>query len=111
MLRGIRGVEIYLDDVICHGETQAEHDSIVAEVLGRFEAHRVQVNWGKSSSSQTEIDFLGYRISAALVSIDPERVRPLLEAADPEDERSLRAFLGVVPLATTRGSYLAAPRR
>ena len=96
MLKGIEGVEIYLDDVICHGRTQAEHDAVVTKVLDRFRAHRVQVNWGKSIRSQVEIKFLGYLISASGVRIDPERVRPLLEAADPADERSLRAFLGSV---------------
>ena len=33
MLRGISGVEIYLDDVIRHGPTQAAHDAVVAQVL------------------------------------------------------------------------------
>lgn len=96
MLGDIRGVEVYLDDVICHGRTQAEHDTAVSEVLKRFTAHRVQVNHSKSVRNQTEILFLGYQISATGVRIDPERVRPLLEAADPSDERTLRAFLGAV---------------
>ena len=68
---------------------------IIFYSVDRFRAHRVQVNWGKSIRSQVEIKFLGYLISASGVRIDPEQVRPLLEAANPADGRSLRAFLGV----------------
>ena len=98
MLKGIAGVEIYLDDSICHicHLSQAERDAVVTKELDLFRAHRVRVNWSKNIRSQMEIKFLGYLISASGVRIDPERVRPLLEAADPADERSLRAFRGPV---------------
>ena len=96
MLDGIPGVEIYLDDILCHATSQADHDSRLREVLKRFEAHRVRVNWPKSVTNQREIEFLGYRVSVTGVRIDPERIRPLLEAPDPQDEKGLRAFLGAV---------------
>ena len=96
MLKGIDGVEVYLDDILCHAPTQREHDLRLQEVLARFLAHQVRVNWDKSQTNQKEISFLGYLVSAAGVTIDPERIRPLLEAPDPRDERGLRAFLGAV---------------
>ena len=96
MLEGIPGVEVYLDDVLVHADSQETHDARLEEVLDRFEAHRVRVNWPKSITSRRELTFLGYRVSADGVRIDPERVRPLLEAPDPHDEKSLRAFLGAV---------------
>ena len=96
MLDGIPGVEVYLDDILIHAASQVEHDSRLREVLERFKAHRVRVNWPKSQTSQPEIGFLGYRVSAAGVRIDPERVKPLLEAPNPHDEKGLRAFLGSV---------------
>ena len=96
MLKGIPGVEVYLDDVVCHAGTHAEHDARLKEVLERFQTHRVRVNWAKSVTRQQEISFLGYLVSADGVQIDPDRIGPLLEAPDPQDEKSLRAFLGAV---------------
>ena len=96
MLDGIPGVEVYLDDIICHAPSQGEHDSRLRQVLERFKAHRVRVNWSKSATNKREISFLGYLVSAGGVRIDPERIRPLLEAPEPRDEKSLRAFLGSV---------------
>ena len=96
MLKGIPGVETYLDDVLCHASTQSEHDARLKEVLYRFKSHRVQVNWAKSETNQREIPFLGYLVSADGVRIDPGRVSPLLDAPDPQDEKSLHSFLGAV---------------
>ncbi|XP_043219275.1 uncharacterized protein K02A2.6-like [Amphibalanus amphitrite] len=94
MLEGIPGVEVYLDDIIIHAPSQAEHDARLKQVLRRLEDHRVKVNWSKSATGCRDIDFLGYRISAAGVQIDPGRISPLLEAPEPQDEKGLRAFLG-----------------
>ncbi|XP_043216447.1 uncharacterized protein K02A2.6-like [Amphibalanus amphitrite] len=94
MLEGIPGVEVYLDDIIIHAPSQAEHDARLKQVLRRLEDHRVKVNWSKSATGCRDTDFLGYRISAAGVQIDPGRISPLLEAPEPQDEKGLRAFLG-----------------
>ena len=96
VLKGMAGVEIYLDDILIHAPTQAAHDAQLQEVLRRFESHRVRVNWTKSVTSRRELSFLGYKVSAAGVHIDPDRVRPLLEAPEPQSEKLLRAFLGAV---------------
>ncbi|XP_043190571.1 uncharacterized protein K02A2.6-like [Amphibalanus amphitrite] len=96
MLEGIPGVEVYLDDILVHARSQAGHDARLKAVLQCFDAHRVRVNWSKSVTNQREIGFLGYQISGDGVSIDPERLRPLLDAPEPRDEKSLRAFLGAV---------------
>ena len=96
MLRGIPGVEIYLDDVLVHARSQGEHDDRLHEVLRRFEAHLVRVNWTKSVTRQKVIPFLGYTVSAEGVHIDWDRIRPLLEAPEPRTEKELRAFLGAL---------------
>ncbi|XP_043241035.1 uncharacterized protein LOC122391303 [Amphibalanus amphitrite] len=98
MLEGIPGVDVYLDDILVHARSQAGHDAQLKAVLQCFDAHRVRVNWSKSVTNQREIGFLGCQISGDGVRIDPERLRPLLDAPEPRDEKSLRAFLGAVDL-------------
>ena len=87
---------MYLDDILWHAATHGEHDARLKEVLQGFESHRVRADWVKSETNQREIPFLGYLVSADGVRIDPGRVRPLLEAPEPRDEKSLRVFLGAV---------------
>ena len=41
-VEGIPGVEVYLDDVLCHAPSQVEHDVRLREVLQRMEQHRVR---------------------------------------------------------------------
>ena len=64
VLNGILGVEVYLDDILCHAPSQAEHDAQLREVLRSFEVHRLRVNWVKCVTSWREISFLGHGVSA-----------------------------------------------
>ena len=94
MLKGIKGVTVYLDDVVVHGATTAEHDRTLKRVETLFQTHRVQVNEEKCRRAQKEISFLGLKVSADKLEVDPERLRPLLEMPEPESHKDLRSLLG-----------------
>ena len=94
MLKGIKGVTVYLDDVVVHGATKAEHDQALQEVETLFRLHRVKVNEEKCMRAQTSICFLGLRVSAGKLEVDPERLRSLLEMVDPKSQKELRSLLG-----------------
>ncbi|XP_043234726.1 uncharacterized protein K02A2.6-like [Amphibalanus amphitrite] len=96
MLRGIDGVEVYLDDVVVHAATQVEHDRRVAQVLEVFRRHNVQVNHAKCVQSARSIHFLGFIVSQGRVELDPERLAPLTEAPEPDSAAKLQSFLGAV---------------
>ena len=47
LLRGLQGVQVYLDDVVICGKTRAEHDSRLQAVLDRLQQHEVTLNKDK----------------------------------------------------------------
>ena len=96
ILRGLPGVVVYLDDVVVHAASRAEHDSRVAAVEAAFERHNVQVNAAKCERGVQSIRFLGYIASGGGVQIDPDRIAPLVHGPDPSSARELQAFLGSV---------------
>ena len=96
MLQGVPGVTVYLDDVVVHGSSRKEHDQSLAQVEAIFKAHNVQVNETKCLRARTEIPFLGLRISAGQLAVDPERVRPLLNMPDPTSQKELKSLLGAL---------------
>jgi hypothetical protein len=57
MLRGVSGTVHYIDDIVVHAATEAEHDKRVVEVLRRLRHHRVTVNGRKCSFRQRENRF------------------------------------------------------
>ena len=87
---------VYLDDVVVHAASCAEHDSRVAAVKATFEHHNVQVNAAKCERGVQSIRFLGYIASGGGVQIDPDRIAPLVHGPDPSSARELQAFLGSV---------------
>ena len=65
VLRGLEGVTLYLDDIVIHGSSNAEHDCRLEKTLGRLADHHLTLNSKKCSFGQTEIEFVGYRIDAS----------------------------------------------
>ena len=96
MLKGVKGVEVYLDDIVVHATTREEHDRRVSEVLAVLRSHQVKVNEGKSRYGVTSISFLGLQVSHNSVQLDPERIAPLLKAETPDSPAKLQSFLGSV---------------
>ncbi|KAF0292283.1 Transposon Tf2-9 polyprotein [Amphibalanus amphitrite] len=94
MFKGVKGVEVYLDDIVVHGVSKEEHDRRVSEVLSVLRSHKVKVNEAKSVYGVSSISFLGLRVSCNSVQLDPERIAPLLKAESPDSPAKLRSFLG-----------------
>ena len=62
LLEGLNGVERYQDDIIVHGRTVEEHDSILLTVLQRIKESGLKLNKQKCIFSQSELEFLGHNI-------------------------------------------------
>ena len=64
ILEGLEGVMCMMDDVLIHGQDQAEHDRHVDLVLKRIKASGVTLNEEKCQFSQNSIKFLGHLIDS-----------------------------------------------
>ncbi|KAK9395714.1 hypothetical protein NXF25_019075 [Crotalus adamanteus] len=73
------GVLIYLDDILIYMKNMEEHVSLVREVLQKLLDAQLYVKLSKCKFHRSCIDYLGYRISARGVEMDPKKVRSVLE--------------------------------
>lgn len=94
IISGLDGVECYLDDVIIYGSSEHEHDIRLNKALSRLEGYGVQLNKDKCIFKQTEIHFLGHRISLNSITVG-DKIKAIEEAATPIDLPTLRSFLGL----------------
>lgn len=90
VLKGIRGVRNYLDDIIVYGVTQESH------VMQRLSDAGLQLNWDKCTFSQSSLKFLGHVVSKHGIFPDEEHKSAIIEAPVPHDVASLRSFLGLI---------------
>ena len=103
LLEGLNGVECYQDDIIVHGRTVEEHDSILLTVLQRIKAVGLKLNKQKCLFSQSELEFLGHKIGRGGTSPHPNKVKAIIDLEHPNNVAELRSVLGMV---THLGQYL-----
>ena len=73
LLEGLRGVECYQDDIIVHGRTVEEHNSVLQTVLQRIKESGLKLNQQKCLFSQSELEFLGHKIGREGTSPHPNK--------------------------------------
>ncbi len=94
ILNGLHGVRAYQDDIIVFGKSQAEHNSRLQLLLERLVHHNVRINASKSIFMAEKIPYLGYSLTSRGITVDRQRIQPVLSAPKPKDRSELRSFLG-----------------
>ena len=61
-LAGLKGVSVYMDDIVVHGATQEEHDRRLSAVLDWLQKHNVTLNNTKCVFGSEEVQFLGFQV-------------------------------------------------
>lgn len=95
ILTGLPGVQAYLDDVICYGATQQQHDANLRRVLHALNEAGLKLNMQKCKFNQTSLSFLGHTISKDGLQPDRDQIKAVANAPAPHDASSLRSFLGL----------------
>ncbi len=73
-LAGLEGTEIYMDDILIHGENEEIHDQRLAEALKVIEAAGLKLNERKCKFQQKQVRFLGHVIDKTGIWLDPDKV-------------------------------------
>jgi hypothetical protein len=97
MLRPYVGkfVVVYLDDILIFSKTAEEHLSHLRQVLQTLRENQFYANPKKCDFMKEEISFLGHRVSANGLKVDPEKVRAVADWKVPRDVHGVRSFLGL----------------
>ena len=96
ILHGIRHVEVYLDDMIVTGTTNAQHPETLDLVLGRMEEARFQLKRKKCTFLVDEVVYLGHRIDQHGILPVQDKMEAILKARSPENVQELQAFVGLL---------------
>lgn len=86
----------YLDDLVIYSNNFEEHLAHLEEVLTRLRQAGLTVNPGKVKFATDQLSFLGHKVSAHGVTIDPERTKSILAFAVPRNATEVARFLGMV---------------
>ena len=87
----------FVDDLSVHGINFLEHMGTMQLVFDTLREINVKIKPSKTHCNYTEVRKLGHLVSAVGRRIDPERVRAILEMAQPQTIEQLESFLGMFP--------------
>ena len=84
---------VYLDDILGLEATFDEHLVNLSEVLTRLTEAGLWLKPTKCHLIQRRVEFLGHRVSATGVAVDPKKVQAVKDYSVPTDLKKLRSFL------------------
>jgi len=84
----------YLDDIIIYLNSKEEHKKYVKWVLQRLYNKEIPIAIEKYKFHTTKTDFIGFIIKLRRISMDPKKIKAIVNWQDPENVIGLRLFLG-----------------
>ncbi|XP_026003826.1 uncharacterized protein LOC113009615 [Astatotilapia calliptera] len=85
----------YLDDVIIHSDTWAEHVLRVAAVLESLRGAGLTANPKKCAVGRREVQYLGYHLGGGQVRPQVEKTAAIASCPRPRTKKEVRRFLGL----------------
>ena len=86
---------VYLDDIILFSDTVEQHMERLEQLFQHLDQTNLKLKPSKCKLFQTEVLFLGHRLSADGLTTDPEKTRTIQEWPTPKNLKEVRSFLGL----------------
>lgn len=96
ILRNLKKVACYLDDVLIAGKDLAECKRNVKEVLKRMSEYGVTVNEKKCQIFLNKVPYLGHLIDVKRLHPVKDKCEAIQKAPIPKDKTQLKAYLGLL---------------
>ncbi|KAK9085879.1 hypothetical protein Sjap_026290 [Stephania japonica] len=90
-----RFVIVFIDDILIYSKSCEEHEEHLRTILQTLREHRLYAKFSKCEFWLTEVGFLGHIVGASGVSVDPAKVRVVVDWPTPSSVTEIRSFLGL----------------
>jgi hypothetical protein len=88
-------VMIFIDDILIYSNSTEEHEEHLRVVLQRLRDHQFYAKFSKCEFWINEVSFLGHVISPEGITVDPGKVRDVLDWKPPKFVHQVQSFLGL----------------
>ena len=96
VLRGVTSAYAYIDDILIASPTPEQHLKDIKTVFERLNSHGIVINPNKCLFGVSNLDFLGHHIDSHGITPLPEKVQAVRDFPQPQSQRQLRRFIGLV---------------
>jgi hypothetical protein len=88
-------VVVFIDDILIFPKKEEEHEKHLRMVLEKLRSNQLYAKLSKCEFWLTKVAFLGHVISARGISVDPSKVKDLLNWMPPMNASEIQSFLGL----------------
>jgi hypothetical protein len=89
-------IVVLIDDILTYLRSMEEHEEHLRIVLQRLREHQLYAKFSKCEFWIKEVPFLGYVVSPEGITVDPGKVKEVLEWRPPTTVSEVRSFLGLI---------------
>jgi hypothetical protein len=90
-----RFIMVFIDDILVFSKTMEEHEEHLRLVLEKLRSNQLYAKFSKCEFRLTKVTFLGHVISAGGVSVDPGKVKDVLNWMPSATVSEIQSFLGL----------------
>jgi len=88
-------VLIFIDDILIYSRNQEEHKEHLKIVLQTLRENQLYAKFNKCDFFKDQIQYLGHVISMDDITVDPEKIKTIMEWTTPKNVSDIRSFLGL----------------
>jgi hypothetical protein len=88
-------IVVFIYDILIFSKTEEEHEKHLRLVLEKLRSNQLYAKFSRCEFWLTEVAFLGHAISAGGVSVDPSKVKDVLNWMPPMNVSEIQSFLGL----------------
>jgi hypothetical protein len=85
---------VFIDDIVIFSKTEEEHEKHLRLVLEKPRSNKLYAKFSKCEFWLTKITLLGHVISAGGVSVDPGKIKDVLNWMPPTTASEIQSFMG-----------------
>ena len=95
LLKGMKNVEFYWDDILVHTCTWEEHFKTLRELFRCLAGAGMTIRPSECIFGAASIDFLGHQLQPGLIGLHEENVAKIRSAPRPTTKKQVRSFMGL----------------
>ena len=96
LLKGIKHVSVYIDDIVVTGVTEEEHIKNLDEVLSRLDGVGARLRKEKYEFFSSQVEYLGHLIDEKGLHPTQSKIKAIIDAPAPSTVTELKSFLGLL---------------
>jgi hypothetical protein len=88
-------IVVFIDDILVYSKSEKEHATHLKLVLETLREHQLYAKFSNCEFWLKEVGFLGHVLYAGGVSVDPKKIKSVMDWEAPTTQTEVRSFLGL----------------